>query len=148
MVQPVYKSLTRSILECMEMDQVIYAEVTPPGSMGNAGGIVIYIREGGSRAFICYETSIHADEQTYLSAEAKLHGHVYSEHMGSGDATRCLDLYYGGMGNNVFVNRNMTLSAQDDFFVCHADGQEYQVIPSVYGVFRFVSAQLQKKGKG
>jgi hypothetical protein len=77
----------------MEMHQVIYAEVSPPGAMGNAGGIVIYIREGGSRAFICYETSIHADEQTYLSAEAKLLEHVYSEHMGSSDATRCLDLY-------------------------------------------------------
>lgn len=32
--------------------------------------------------------------------------------------------------------------------MCPADGREYQVIPSVYGVFRFIAAQLHQKGKG
>ena len=40
MISPITKTLSKSVLESIEIDKIIYAEVTPPGAMGNAGGII------------------------------------------------------------------------------------------------------------
>ena len=84
MITPITKKLSKSILDNIEIDKIIYAEVTPPGAMGNSGGI------------------------------------------------------YGGMGNNVFINKKINLSIQDNYFVYHVDDLEYQIFSSVQGVFNSV----------
>ena len=54
MINPITKKLSKSTLERIEIDKIIYAEVTPPGAMGNAGGIIIYLRQDNDNEMLCY----------------------------------------------------------------------------------------------
>ena len=72
MIESIKKPLSEAIIESIELQKIIYAEVTPPGAMGNAGGIIIYILQNEANGIICYETNIYDDEGTYLVAEKLL----------------------------------------------------------------------------
>ena len=72
MIEAIKKPLSEAVIERIELQKIIYAEVTPPGAMGNAGGIIIYILQSETNEIICYETNIHDDEGTYLAAEKLL----------------------------------------------------------------------------
>ena len=106
--------------------------------MGNSGGIIIYIRQGNNKEMLCFETSIYDDEETYLLAEGILFKHLDRENKSSGSDHLYFDFYYGGMGNNVFMNKNINLSIQENYFVYQADDSEYQIFSSVQGVFNSV----------
>ena len=138
MMKPITKKLSKSILDSIETDRIIYAEVTPPGAMGNSGGIIVYIRQGNDKEMLCYETSIYNDEETYLLAKEILFKHLDRENKNSGKEHLYFDFYYGGMGNNVFINKKVNLTIQESFFVYKADDLEYQISPSVQGVFNSV----------
>ena len=105
MITPITKKLSKSILDSIETDKIIYAEVTPPGAMGNSGGIIIYMRQGNNKEMLCYETSIYDDEETYLWAEEILFKHLDRENKNIGKEHLYFDFYYGGMGNNVLSIR-------------------------------------------
>ena len=75
MIQPISKTLSKSIMDSIEVDKIIYAEIAQPGAMGNAGGIIMYIPQASLREIISYETSIFEDEETYSLAYEKLHDH-------------------------------------------------------------------------
>ena len=138
MITPITKKLSKSILDNIEIDKIIYAEVTPPGAMGNSGGIIIFIRQDNNTEMLCFETSIYDDEETYLLAEEVLFKHLDREKNVSGKEKLYFDFYYGGMGNNVFINKKINLSIQDNYFVYHVDDLEYQIFSSVQGVFNSV----------
>lgn len=138
MITPITKKLSKSILDNIEIDKIIYAEVTPPGAMGNSGGIIIFIRQDNNTEMLCFETSIYDDEETYLLAEEVLFKHLDREKNVSGKEKLYFDFYYGGMGNNVFINKKIYLSIQDNYFVYHVDDLEYQIFSSVQGVFNSV----------
>ncbi|WP_218138672.1 A1S_2505 family phage non-structural protein [Bizionia paragorgiae] len=142
MMTPITKKISKSILESIETDKIIYAEVTPPGAMGNSGGIIIYIKQNNSNEMLCYETSIYDDEQTYLLVEEKLFKHIDREDENSNKEQLYFDFYYGGMGNNVFINKKINLSIQDNYFIYQADDLEFQIFSSVQGVFDNVVNQM------
>ena len=62
----------------------------------------------------------HQDQLTYTDIELQ---------------EKLFDHFYGGMGNNVFVNKNITLEIEDGFFTFKKDTVDYQILPSVRGVF-------------
>lgn len=138
MITPITRKLSKSILDNIEIDKIIYAEVTPPGAMGNSGGIIIFIRQDNNTEMHCFETSIYDDEETYLLAEELLFKHLDRENNVGGKEKLYFDFYYGGMGNNVFINKKINLSVQDNYFVYHVDDLEYQIFSSVQGVFNSV----------
>lgn len=138
MITPITRKLSKSILDNIEIDKIIYAEVTPPGAMGNSGGIIIFIRQDNNTEMLCFETSIYDDEETYLLAEELLFKHLDRENNVGGKEKLYFDFYYGGMGNNVFINKKINLSVQDNYFVYHVDDLEYQIFSSVQGVFNSV----------
>lgn len=138
MITPITRKLSKSILDNIEIDKIIYAEVTPPGAMGNSGGIIIFIRQDNNTEMLCFETSIYDDEETYLLAEEVLFKHLDRENNVGGKEKLYFDFYYGGMGNNVFINKKINLSVQDNYFVYHVDDLEYQIFSSVQGVFNSV----------
>jgi len=142
MITPITKKLSKSILDSIEIDKIIYAEVTPPGAMGNSGGIIIYMRQGNNKEMLCYETSIYDDEETYLWAEEIFFKHLDRENKNIGKEHLYFDFYYGGMGNNVFINKKETLTIQEHFFIYKADDLEFQIFPSVKGVFNSVVNHL------
>lgn len=135
MIAPITKKLSKSILDNIEIDKIIYAEVTPLGAMGNSGSIIIYIRQDNNTDMICFETSIYDDEETYLLAEEVLFKHLDRGNNVSGKEELYFDFYYGGMGNNIFINKKINLLVQDNYFVYHEDNLEYQIFSSVQGVF-------------
>jgi hypothetical protein len=138
MITPITKKLSKSILDSIEIDKIIYAEVTPPGAMGNSGGIMIYIRPENNKETVCFETSIYDEEETYLLAEKALSKHLDRENNISGKEQLYFDFYYGGMGNNVFINKKIKLSIQDNYFVYFKEDLAYQILSSVEGVFNSV----------
>lgn len=138
MITPIKKKLSKSILDNIEIDKIIYAEVTPPGAMGNSGGIIIYTRQDNNTEMICFETSIYDDEETYLLAEEVLFYHLGRGNNVGGKGKLYFDFYDGGMGNYVFINKKIKLSVQDNYFVYHVDDLEYQIFSSVQGVFNSV----------
>ncbi|MBX2966985.1 MAG: hypothetical protein KF845_12640 [Cyclobacteriaceae bacterium] len=145
MTTPVRKKLSKSILESIEVDKIIYAEVTPPGAMGNSGGIIIYIKREDNTEMLCFETSIYDDEEVYLFAEEVLFKHLDRENNTSGKEQLYFDFYDGGMGNNVLINKKIVLSIQDNYFVYNANDLEYKIISSVQGVFNSVVNQMNSK---
>ena len=147
MIHPSTKVLSKTILESIEMDKIVYAEVTPTGAMGNSGGIIMYIIEEETDELICYETSIFDDEETYLLAEKKLFEHLDEENPHCSKEHLYFDFYYGGMGNNVFISKKVKLTVKDNYFVYTEDDREFQILSFVQGVFNSVVHQLENNQK-
>jgi len=130
MIDPKSIKLTKDVLENISINEIIYAEAAGAGAMGNSGGIMFYILRG--EELICYETNLYKDEETYLETEKIIDS-----------ADRVIfDFYYGGMGNRVYVNKNVSLKKGDGFFILHKNGKEYKVYSSVKGVYISVASAL------
>ena len=123
--------LTKEILETISPNEIIYAEVAGGGAMGNSGGIMIYLVN--KTQLICYETSVFTDEEVYLIADDFL----------SNNEKTFFNFYYGGMGNNVFVNKNIELKIKQDYFAYLQNGFEYKIYSSVKGVFNSVVNRMK-----
>lgn len=145
MIKPTTKSLSKSILNSIEPEEIIYAEVTPPGAMGNSGGIVIYIPQNETDQLICYETNIYDDEEIYLMAKEVLFKHLDRQNTDNENENLYFDFYYGGMGNNVFINKKVKLGIKEDYFIYNTERLQFQIYASVQGVFNSVVNQIQKK---
>lgn len=138
--------LTKSLLDSILPKKIIYAEVAGGGAMGNAGGIMLYVIKDVQ--LICYETNVFTDEEIYLLAEELLLKH--QDNFKYDDLDREVILFehfYGGMGNNVFVNKNVTLEIKEGFFIYNKDGVKYQISSSVQGVFDGVVYAMKQSEK-
>ncbi len=122
--------LTKEILETISPNEIIYAEVAGGGAMGNSGGIMIYVIK--KVKLICYETSVFTDEEVYLIADDFL----------SKNEKTFFNFYYGGMGNNVFINKNVELIIKHEYFAYLQNGFEYKLYSSVRGVFNSVVGRM------
>jgi hypothetical protein len=149
MTNPVSKKLSKSMLDSIEVDKIIYAEVTPPGAMGNSGGIIIYTTQNDSQTneLICYRTNIFEDEETYLLAEKILLKYVDMTFKTNEKEESYFDFYYGGMGNNVLINKKVNLDIQDNFFVYTAENLQFQILSSVQGVFMSIADVYKNRNK-
>lgn len=137
MKKPTLIQLTKSLIESITPKKIIYAEVVGGGAMGNAGGIMLYLIKDD--ILICYETNVFTDEEIYLQAKELLLKH--QDHFKNADIKlqdNLFDHFYGGMGNNVFVNKNITLEIKEGYFIYKKSNIEYQILPSVQGVFNRV----------
>lgn len=126
------KKLTTKILEKIDFKDVIYGERSQTGAMGNAGGIILLVIEDDE--LIKYETNAFKDEMTALEAlkQITLHEDLF-------------DLYYGGMGNGVFINKKTPIEVDYDnkcfWYTNHKN--RYRIDSSVYGVFKNVASQVE-----
>lgn len=118
--------MTKDILETLSSREIIYAEVAGGGAMGNSGVIMIYVIK--KEQLVCYETSVFTDEEVYLIADDFLSINVKT----------FFNFYYGGMGNNVFINKNIELKIKQEYFAYLQNGFEYKIYSSVNGVFNSV----------
>lgn len=137
MANPVSKKLSKSMLDRIEADKIIYAEVTPPGAMGYSGGIIIHTTQNGSQTneLICCRTSIFEDEETYLLAEKILLKYVDMTYKTNEKEESYFDFYYGGMGKNVLINKKVNIDIQDNFIVYTKENLIFQILSSIQGVF-------------
>lgn len=137
MIKPTMILISKDVLDTLSTDEIIYAEVSEAGAMGNSGGILFYtIRD---EQLICYQTNIFTDEKTYLIAEKLLRKHENaSMHDDLNKDEILFDYYSGGMGNSVFINKNVTLKTRDGYFMYNRNNKDYHIYSSVQGVFNTV----------
>jgi hypothetical protein len=143
MIKPTTTKLTKEVIDSIIPKEIIYAEVAGGGAMGNSGGIMIYLIKEDT--LICYETNVFTDEETYSQAEELLLKHQSQfkfEVLETQD--NFFDYFYGGMGNNVFVNKSAALEINDGFFIYRNRSLVYQILPSVIGVFNGVVYAMKK----
>ena len=80
-------------------------------------------------------------------AEEVLYKHSDRDNTQNGKENLFFDHYYGGMGNNVLINKEVILAIQDNYFVYKLENIEFQILSSVQGVFNNVVRQLQRTKK-
>lgn len=125
------------VLHSLPLNEVLYTEIAEPGAMGNAGGVLIFIGQG--KQLMCYETSVFSDEKSYSEACNLFYKYKNNE---IDNNQPLFDYHYGGMGNHVFVNRNIPLNVGDGFLNFKKEENEYPIFPSVVGVFNCVSYSI------
>lgn len=138
MNKPTMKQLTKSLIESILPQEIIYAEISAPGAMGNSGGIIMYLIVDGT--LICFKTNLFTDdEEIYEQAEELILKHQDQiEHTDLELQEKLFDNFWGGMGNQVFVNSKIKLEIADGYFIYKKDNIEYQILTSVKGVFNCV----------
>lgn len=143
MKEPIIIPLTKSLIESITPNEVIYAEVASGGAMGNAGGIMLYLVI--EDALICYETNVFKDEEVYLQTEEILLKH--QDRIVTSDKelqVKLFDRFNCGMGNYVFLNKNIALEIKEGYFIYKKENIEYQILASVQGVFHNLVYQMRK----
>jgi len=134
MIKPRSEILTKSLIESINPKEIIYAEVAYPGAMGNAGGISLYLIK--EDVLMCYETNVFWYKEIYVEAVELLLKHQNQfRNIDIELQDELFDVFNGGMGNYVFVNINIILEIKERFFIYRKDNIDYQILPSVDGVF-------------
>ncbi len=121
--------LSQSLFDTISAGNIIYAEYAEAGAMGCAGQAIFYILE--EENLVCYRTSVFSNEDLYCQVKKLLL--TYSN--GPMDNNPLFDYYYGGMGNHVYINKNITLKVAEDYFVYTRGNENYNIYCSVLGVF-------------
>ena len=142
MKEPTKIKLTKSIFESIVPKEIIYAEVAGTGAMGNSGGIILYIFKEDN--LICYEINFREDEVIFKQVDELLGKYqVRKENIKIELQDKLFNYFYGGMGNYVFVNKNIELEIEEGYFIYKKDKIEYQIRPSVRGVYLQVVYQME-----
>jgi hypothetical protein len=145
MIEPKIVILTKETLDTLPVDEILYAEYAPLGAMGIEGRVILYIIIND--IFACYEVNINEDINLYNDAVKILENNSLSSQTKKINNINGIFKYYGGgMGNNVFINKNISLKIGYNHFVYEKDNKEYSIFSSVQGVFeRVVYAMMMYK---
>ena len=133
--------LSKEIINQLSANDIMYAELAEGGAMGNAGGITIYALE--DKKIIRYETSLFDEDNFYPEAQTllfKYQGKFVDEKIKVEEVL--FNYHYGGMGNHVFVNKNITLKTGDGFFTFELMNRNYEIYCTVLGVFNGVAYSI------
>lgn len=128
--------LTLDIINNIRFVEIIYAEIASAGAMGNAGGVMLYLIF--NKNFLCLEVSLFTDSALYNFVAESLFEHENHKFF-SVTSFRYIN---GGMGNNIFVNSNCSLSVGQGIIVYEKNNLEYQINCSCLGVFENVQQAL------
>lgn len=141
-VKPITAQLSKEILGTLSVKDIIYAEYASPGAMGNSGGVMLYVIN--DNVLTCYETNIRMDKDLYNAAVDLLSTHQITSREKTINENGILNFYGGGYGNNVFINKKVTLKKGYYFFVYSKKNIDYIIFPSVHGVFSRVAVAIRK----
>lgn len=130
--------LSHPILEILLASDIIYGEFAEVGAMGCAGQIMFYCIVEDQ--LVRYRTDLANEiytlaEQLLLSHQNTLRNDITNEVL--------FNYYYGGCGNHVFINKNITLEVVDNHFVYHTSNNAYHILCSVEGVFYSIADMMQ-----
>lgn len=130
--------LNLDLLKDIEFKNVIYGERSQSGAMGNAGGIILYVIKDNK--LTRYETNVSKDSKTAIEALKQI---TLNEDL--------FDLFYGGMGNGVFVKKKtkLEIDEKNNCFWYINKKSRFKIEPSNKGVFLGVSERMNGgKAKG
>ena len=141
--------LSKPILDTLSVRDIIYAEFAEGGAMGCMGQIMFYIIK--EEQLVCYKTNLFNNENLYIQVQELLFKHsglksfpLFGNVDKKTDNSKTqFNYYYGGAGNHVLVNRNVSLEVIDEHFVYKSNNKEYHIYSSVFGVFNSVVYAIQ-----
>lgn len=143
MIEPTMINITMEILDILPIEEIIYSEYAEPGAMGNAGGVMIYIINDDN--LICYETNIKINESVYNKAvDILVRNQITSRYNNINNENGIFKFYGGGMGNNVLINKNLSLKIANGYFIYIKNEKEYYIYSSVQGVFDRVAFEIRR----
>jgi hypothetical protein len=135
--------LSKAILDTISVYDIIYAELSEGGAMGCVGQIMFYIIR--NEQLIRYKTNLYEDENLYVQAGEMLLAHQNAIGDKNAQTDEILfNYYYGGMGNHVLVNKNISLEITESHFIYNKCNRRYHIYASVFGVFNNASRAMQK----
>lgn len=135
--------LTVKILDSIDFADVIYGERSQSGAMGNAGGVIIDVLKDGKMTR--YETNSREHPKIATAALLRI-----------AENEDYFDTYAVGMGNGVFIKKGIILVPHEikgekarhgSYFTYKIDDAEYNIVCSVYGVFRGLRTKLELQSK-
>ena len=80
----------------------------------------------------------------YLKTEQLLLKHLDTGNTHKENQNFFFNLYQGGMGNLVLINKDANLIVEDNFFIYKTEKDEFKISSSVRGVFNNVANQLKQ----
>lgn len=144
MYEPLPTSLTIEVFLGMDYSQILYAEITAPGGMGMAGGILLFVLE--KEILASYSTNYFINTELYeLIKETIL---KYTDRYVYTDLLNPVIYYnfcYGGMGNDIFLKADTKITISNEQLEFSISDNNYFVKPSVLGIFNSISKWLEKR---
>lgn len=130
------EKLTKKIVDTIKPDEIIYAEYSSGGAMGNCGSSRIYaLKDDGLHYYYASVSSKeNSQEEAYSMAVDLLFGLADKN---------ILDKTYGGFGNIAFKKKDITFDRNDD--KCSFVYDKYLIEASVPGVYNNVARAFVKK---
>lgn len=130
------EKLTKKIVDTIKPDEIIYAEYSSGGAMGNCGSSRIYaLKDDGLHYYYASVSSKEKiQEEAYSMAGDLLFGLADKN---------ILDKTYGGFGNVAFKKKDITFDRNDD--KCSFVYDKYLIEASVLGVYNNVARAFAKK---
>lgn len=127
--------ITTENLNSIDLEKVIYCEISPLGAMGNEGGIIIYVLENGDN-LITYETNVCLDQKSYYATVEKIEKN-----------SKLFVHYSGGFGNYVIIKKNIwiEIDKKNECFWYHLQNTKLRIDTSVKGVFDYAAAEMIKR---
>ena len=108
------------------------------GAMGNVGGVIIYIME--NKKLLGYKTSLFNENNVYSKVQEIILKYQDKFKTNTIKVEKVLfEYHYGGMGNNVLINKKITLEKEESFFRFNFKNDSYKIFCSVQGVFMYLA---------
>ena len=133
---PKEEKLTKKVVEAIRPEDIIYAEYSAGGAMGDCGSSRIYAFKDGDLHY--YYASLYSKEKSQEEA----YGAAGNLLFGLADKN-ILDKTYGGFGNTAFKKKDVVFERNDD--KCSFIYDKYQIEASVLGVYKKVARAFAKK---
>jgi hypothetical protein len=135
MKRPIYKTLSKSMVEAIDFDKVIYADVSGPEALLNAGGLSLYIPQIKTIDLICYQTGIQEDKELFLFVSEQLYFHSESKGRDEQNENFYYKCYYGGWGSKVWFNKKVHFTMQGIFLICKTDEWQFKIPLYFLGIY-------------
>lgn len=136
------KILLQSVLNNLNPEEIIYAEIAWAWAMWNSWWIMIYVHKKEYNKFICYEINIYENEEIYLKAERFFINHSNTENIENHNKILYFDIYYWGFWNLSFINKKVKLKIED-CFIYEFKNFRFKIYCSVLGVFNRVVEEIK-----
>ena len=133
---PKEEKLTKKVVEAIRPEDIIYAEYSAGGAMGDCGSSRIYAFKDGDLHY--YYASLYSKEKSQEEA----YGVAGNLLFGLADKN-ILDKTYAGFGNTAFKKKDVVFERNDD--KCSFIYDKYQIEASVLGVYKKVARAFAKK---
>lgn len=133
---PKEEKLTKKVVKAIRPEDIIYAEYSAGGAMGDCGSSRIYAFKDGDLHY--YYASLYSKEKSQEEA----YGAAGNLLFGLADKN-ILDKTYAGFGNTAFKNKDIVFERNDD--KCSFIYDKYQIEASVLGVYKKVARAFAKK---